>query len=114
MQLGHQPAHCAGGAACRAKVPTLGSVCLPPWAQPPALIHDKYKSHDKGDTYYYNTWSEEVAWVQPLEMTLLPHLSQPPPEAWEEAFDDEKGCPVWISSATGEKTYSRPPELDYE
>ena len=72
------------------------------------------KDEITGDTYYYNTWSEEVAWVQPLEMTLLPHLSQPPPEAWEEAFDDEKGCPVWISSATGEKTYSRPPELDYE
>ena len=71
------------------------------------------KDETTGDTYYYNTWSEEVLWVQPLEMTLLPHLAQPPPEVWEEAFDDERGCPCWISSATGEKTYSRPPELDY-
>ena len=29
--------------------------------------------------YFFNTWSEEVRWRRPLEMTLLPHLAQPAP-----------------------------------
>ncbi len=29
-----------------------------------------------GALYFFNTWSEEVKWQRPLEMTLLPHLAQ--------------------------------------
>ena len=47
-----------------------------------------------GALVYYNTWSEEVRWSQPLEMTLLPHLAKdtpPPAEEGEGAGEDEDG-----------------------
>lgn len=46
-----------------------------------------------GALVYYNTWSEEVRWSQPLEMTLLPHLAKdtpPPAEEGEGAGEDEE------------------------
>lgn len=60
MLVGHQPAHCADGVACRTTPPALGGVCLPPWAQAPKFIQQKYGSHERGDKHYLATRLREL------------------------------------------------------
>ena len=71
-----------------------------------------------GDVYFYNTWSEEVRWAKPLEMTLLATSDQPVVRAganeWVEQFDDEKGLPFWYNETSGEYRWEKPAELEGE
>jgi len=61
-----------------------------------------------GELFYFNTWSEEVKFNQPMEMTLLPHLAKEydpalhQPDAIEEGGEYPEGYAEGERNADGE------------
>jgi len=74
----------------------------------------EYSDEATGDVYYYNTWTEDTRWVQPMEMRLFQaaHAERPKELGWKEEVDETTGLTYFFNEVVMEYRWTAPPEDD--